>query len=95
MLNRKELFHRNLIEEQHETPIPEASGVQNNEVNGTHPYVTQNNNNIGPSQVRGVSATETLFREDAGLSGITNGINIVTGNRSQSSNTNQRLQNNK
>lgn len=93
MLNRKELFHRNLIEQNHPTSSQDASVSQNTDANAAHPYVAQSNLS-GPSQLRGV-ANDNNIRDDAGLGAAGASVNLTVGTRTHSSNTNQRLSNNK
>ena len=95
MLNRKNLFHRNLIEEQHETTDQDHVNVQNIEGNASQFPVVQGSDQVVSTQGRSGIVTDTILREDGPLSGSINNVNLITGNRSQSSHNNQRLQSNK
>ena len=96
MLNRKELFHRNLIDEPLEVINQDQNANQNIELNSDHMPTNLNNSNINNTQGRDVTASENLYREfDNTLNGVSNHRNLVNGNRSQSSHPSHRVQHNK
>lgn len=96
MLNRKELFHRNLIDEHIDDITQQPTGNQNNEVSGSQQPHTSNNRNIGNIPERGVTTHENLHRDiDNTLNGGSNHRNLMNANRSQSSHPNRRAQHSK
>ena len=95
MLNRKELFHRNLIDEHYEATNQDPAEAQNNEGNGGQLLVAQSNNAIGLTQGRSGIPADVVFREEAPQNVAVNNVNLMVANRTQSSHVNQRHQNNK